>query len=65
MLKGGMPEWKKNYQQAPPKHLCMDQVYPERGVSNQGKDSELQDWSYLSSKKMSCEGEGEEDTDSY
>ena len=28
---------KKNYLQAPPKHLCIDRVYPERGISNQGK----------------------------
>ena len=32
---------KKNYQQAPPNHPCVDRVYPERGVSNQGIDSEL------------------------
>ena len=38
------------------------EVYPERGVSNQGKYAELQDWSYLSSKKTSCQGKVEKDT---
>ena len=40
-------------------------IQREESVTKVKKDSELQDWSYLSSKKMLCEGEGEgeEDTD--